>query len=86
MCDSIKCDKCNSISYTLYPIEDSLYVCKKCKDKLENEENEKEEKIKYYMQSNYCNYYENDCFKCAYRLCDKEGLWCRAQGKYVKKF
>lgn len=38
MCDSLKCDKCNSISYTLYPIDDGLYVCKKCKDKIDNKE------------------------------------------------
>lgn len=83
MCDSLKCDKCNSISYKLYPIDNGLYICKRCKDKLENE---KEEKIKNYMNYTYCNYYDNDCFKCAYKLTDKQGLWCRVQGKYVKNF
>lgn len=38
MCDALKCDKCNSnYNQVLYPMDNGLYVCKRCKEKLENE-------------------------------------------------
>lgn len=37
-------------------------------------------------KNKFCNYYENDCFKCTYRLTDKYRLWCRVKGEYVYEY
>lgn len=34
----------------------------------------------------FCNYYQNNCFECAYKLMEKQGLWCRVEGKYIYKY
>lgn len=34
----------------------------------------------------FCNYHNNDCFTCVYRLTDEIGLWCRAEGEYIYEY
>lgn len=47
---------------------------------------EKCKNIEETTKKKFCDYYQNDCFKCAYRLTDRYGLWCRVEGKYVYKY
>ena len=46
----------------------------------------KSDNIESKTQKNFCSYYQNNCFKCAYRLTDKQGLWCRVEGKYLYEY
>ena len=36
--------------------------------------------------NSFCKHHNNNCFKCAYKLIEKQGLWCRVEGKYIYKY
>lgn len=49
-------------------------MLEKCKD------------IEEITKKRFCNYHQNNCFECVYRLTDKYGLWCIVEGEYVYKY